>query len=245
MQGFCVGPPAASGLVFPRRSPARLTPERFHKLRRVLERRQPDLTVVLDDVHKPHNLAAIVRSCDAVGVGTVHAVTADARVRLTQKAAGGSGKWVRVRSHPRVEDVIAELHACGLRVLVAHTGSGSTDFRRVDFTLPTAVVFGGELRGASAAARRGADGLVHVPMVGMVESLNVSVAAAVVLFEAARQREAARLYERPHLGADELSRTLFEWAYPRLAAWYRRRNLPYPPLDADGGIDDSAHTVAG
>lgn len=216
--------------------PRPVTPERFRKLRRVLERRQPDLTVVCDNVHKPHNLAAIVRTCDAVGVGTVHAVSASPEIRLQQKAAGGSGRWVEVRAYEDIETALAQLAAAGFTLFVADAAPDARDFRDIDLTRPAAIVLGAELHGVSAAARVRAHERVRIPLHGMVPSLNVSVAAAVLLYEAERQRRAAGLYQRPRRGEGALERSLFEWAHPAVARYCRARGLPYPPLAADGGI---------
>ncbi|MCC7414023.1 MAG: tRNA (guanosine(18)-2'-O)-methyltransferase TrmH [Gammaproteobacteria bacterium] len=213
-----------------------MTPERFRKLRRTLECRQPDLAVIVDDVHKPHNLAAIVRTCDAVGVGLIHAVARRESIRVAQKTAGGSGKWVEVRAHADVDAACASARDAGQRILLAHLGPGSVPFRDIDWTRATALVLGAELTGPSDAARRCADASVHVPMMGMVESLNVSVACALLLFEAERQRRAAGLYASPRLDAGALERRLFEWAYPRVAAYCATRALVYPRLSDSGEI---------
>ena len=86
-----------------------MTPERFQKLNAALDRRQPDLTVVSEDVHKLHNISALLRSCDAAGVFEMHAVTQDAELRPHRRMAGGSWRWVKVRSHADLFEPIAEL----------------------------------------------------------------------------------------------------------------------------------------
>ncbi len=213
-----------------------MSPERYRKAVAVLERRQPDLTVVMDGVHKPHNLAAIARSCDAVGIMTVHAVSAEGGVRLTQKAAGGSGRWVKVHSWRSLPAVCDRLRGRGFRLLAAHPGEASLDFRAVDYTAATALVVGAELEGLGEEALALADATVSVPTMGMVQSLNVSVATAVILFEAQRQRLAAGRYERPCLDEETFRCLLFEACYPRLAGFCRGRGLPYPRLDEAGRI---------
>jgi tRNA (guanosine-2'-O-)-methyltransferase len=213
-----------------------VTPRRFARLRAVLDRRQPDLTVVLDDVHNAHNVSAIVRTCDAVGVFEVHAVSREPRFRLKAKSAKGAHRWVALRVHPDLDAALAGLRAAGTTLLAAHPAPGATDFRAIDFTGPTAVLLGTELEGLSAAALARADGAISIPMLGAGTSLNVSVAAALVLFEAQRQRLAAGLYDRPRLDPEVHAATLFEWCHPRLAAFCRRKGLPYPPLADDGGL---------
>jgi tRNA (guanosine-2'-O-)-methyltransferase len=213
-----------------------MTPDRFRRLRAVLDRRQPDLTVLMDNVHKRHNFAAVMRTCDAVGVLEVHGVWPDPRYRPSHDASAGVGKWLPVRTHETIEAAAAALHARGFTIVAAHAAPGAVDFRTVDYARPVALLLGAELDGVSAAARDAADTLVVVPMAGMVESLNVSVAAAVILYEAQRQRAAAGLYDRCRLEPEAHARTLFEWAHPEVADWCRRHARPYPALDDEGDV---------
>lgn len=212
-----------------------MTPERFHRLRAVLARRQPDLTVLMEGTHKPHNVSAILRSCDAVGVLRAHAV-GERGVRLSRGVSRGSSKWVRVRTHRTVEEAVGRLRERGLRIVAATPADDAVDFRDVDYTLPTAVLLGAELHGVSPAAAALADRHVCIPMHGMVASLNVSVAAATILYEAERQRSAAGMYARSRLEPEEHERVLFEWTHPRVAHLCRGRGEPYPPLGPDGEI---------
>lgn len=178
-----------------------MTPERERRIRAVLARRQPDLTVVMDRVHKPHNLAAISRSCDAVGVHELHAVPLPGyATRLRRdKAASGAGKWLPLRKHADIAAAYDHLRGRGIRIHVAHECPEAVDYRDIDYTRPTAIVVGAELDGISEAAVAGADGAVSIPMMGMTRSLNVSVATAIILYEALRQRDAAGLYDRQRL----------------------------------------------
>lgn len=213
-----------------------MTPERYAKLRGVLDRRQPDLTVLLDNVHKTHNFSAIVRSCDAVGAFEAHAVWPNPKLKPNHMSSGGSGKWIRVRVHPDLDAAASTLRKNGMQIVAAHVDEAARDYREVDFTRPTAILLGAELDGVSDAGLKHADVRVAVPMAGMVESLNVSVAAAILLFEARRQREAAGLYHRSRLDPEVYARTLFEWCHPEVAALCRRNNQPYPALDENGDI---------
>ncbi len=218
------------------RTPAVTTPRRFHRVRAVLDRRQPDLTVLLEDVQVPRNLAAILRSCDAAGVLAAHAVWPGGRLKLSRPASGGTRKWVPVVRHRTLADALAHLREQGFRILAAHPAAGAAAFRDEDYSRPTAFLLGTEETGVTAAAAAAVDGWVAIPMAGMGTSLNVSVAAALLLFEAARQRQVAGLYARSRLDADTYARTLFEWTYPRLAAHCRRKKAPYPALGEDGEI---------
>ena len=204
----------------------------------MLDRRQPDLTVLMERVHKPHNLSAILRSCDAVGVLEAHAVPAPGRLEVPAVSSAGSSKWVHVRRHPDVATAVAALRSRSFHVVAAHP-EGTRDYRDVDFTRPTALLMGAELHGLSTECLALADERVRVPMMGMVPSLNVSVATALLLFEAFRQREAAGLYQRSRLDPELYQRLLFEWGYPRLARRFREEGRPYPPLARDGSVDST------
>lgn len=114
------------------------------------------------------------------------------------------------------------------------------DYRAWDFTRPTALLLGAERLGVSRPAALLADAHLTIPMRGLVTSLNVSVAAAVILYEAARQREAAGCYDHPRLDAATRERLLFEWSYPAVARHCRAHGLPYPALDAQGFIEARA-----
>lgn len=213
-----------------------MTPERFARLKSVLDRRQPDLTVLAEDVHKAHNISAILRTCDAVGVSELHFVSQGGEFARHRMISGGSRKWVRTHRHSDIAEAVGYLHANSFQVIAAHFATGAVDYRSCDFTRPTAVLLGAELLGVSERAAALADGQIFVPMRGLVASLNVSVAAAVILYEAARQREAAGLYDHCRLDAGTYREILFEWSYPAAARHCRARALPYPELDADGFI---------
>lgn len=214
-----------------------MRPERFHRLRAVLSRRQPDLTVLMDRVHKSHNFSAILRNCDAAGVLEAHVVIPDGGdLDLHHGTSAGTKKWVRVVYHRRVEDAIEALKAGGFSVLAAHPSQEAVDYREVDYTRPVAITMGAELHGVSHEALDLADRLVTIPMLGMVHSLNVSVATSLFLFEAARQREAAGMYQESRLSPALFEERLFEWAYPTLARSRREQGRPYPKLGSDGEI---------
>ena len=212
------------------------TPRRYHRLRAVLDRRQPDLTVLMEDVRVPRNLAAILRSCDAVGVFEAHAVWPEGRLKISRPASGGNRKWLPVRKHRTLPEALERVRSRGLRVLAAHPSSAAAPFREVDYTLPTCLLLGNEDDGLTPGALAAADGVVAIPMEGMGTSLNVSVAAALLLFEAQRQRRAAGLYDAPRLDPETYARVLFEWTHPGVAAQCRKRGAAYPALGEEGEI---------
>lgn len=215
-----------------------MTPQRIAKLRSVLDRRQPDLTVVTDFVNKQRNLSAIVRSCDAVGVQDLHAVIGDEDYVAFRGTAMGSHDWVTVRNYRQPAQALAPLQQRGFQLLAAHLEPGAMDYRDVDYTLPTAIVLGAERRGISAGVLAHVDQCITIPMMGMVASYNVSVAAGIILAEAQSQRERAGYYERPRLDAAAYERLLFEWGHPAVRDFCRQRGLAYPPLNAQGEIDN-------
>lgn len=213
-----------------------MLPRRYHRLRQVLERRQPDLTVLTEDVHKPHNLSAILRTCDATGIFEVHTVNQTTEFPTFNPVAQGSEKWVFIRTHPDIQTAILHLQQRDFQVYAAHFSDRSLDYHQLDYTQPTAILLGAEKWGVSEQAANLVDGHLIIPMLGMVPSLNVSVAAAVILFEAQRQRLAAGLYESPRLEQATYNRVLFEWGYPEIAAVYQQQGQPYPPLGENGEI---------
>lgn len=215
-----------------------LLPRRFERLKAVLDRRMGDLTVLLEHVEKPHNLSAILRSCDAVGVLEAHAVCLAGRLPTFNSTAQGSQKWVPLQLHGSSSEALQGLKARGFRVYGTLLSDSAIDYRQCDFTGPTAFVLGAEKWGLSPEAAALVDQAVIIPMRGMVQSLNVSVATATLLFEALRQRQAAGLVPEAGEGVapEQYRRRLFEWAYPEVAAWCRREGRPYPALDAEGAI---------
>lgn len=216
-----------------------MTPERFDKLKAVLGRRQPDLTVLADDIHKSHNIAAVLRTCDAVGVHRVHAVSPGGEMRRHHMVSGGSRRWVELVVHATVDLAVTTLRREGWRMVAAHPGPSSQDYRAVDYTDKVAVLLGAELEGLTPQLVKAADETIAIPMEGMVASLNVSVAAALILYEAQRQRREAGLYEASRLPQEEYDTTLFEWAYPEIAERCRKRGVAYPPLKDDGSLAEN------
>jgi len=190
------------------------TDRRQQRVAAVLARRQPDLTVVLENVHDPHNVNAVLRSCDGVGILRVHLVYTveeppDGLFARTTSAS--AAKWVEAERHASIGDCYAALRREGFAIVATAVGAGSADLYDTDLTAPVAIVFGNEMRGISDDARTGADSLLAIPMMGMVESLNISVACAVTLYEALRQRRAAGAYGEPKLAAEELAHLEDDW----------------------------------
>ena len=215
-----------------------MTPERIERLHQVLRRRQPDLTVVTDFVHKQRNLSAIVRNCDAVGIMQLHAVIGDEEYQAFRGTAMGSHHWVEVQHHNSLPSALLPLRDSGLQLVAAHLGEDAVDYRTVDYTRPTALLLGAERRGLSAQGQDLADLCITIPMVGMVGSLNVSVASGIILAEVQRQRQLAGLYDQVRIDEVTYQRLLFEWGHPLVRDFCVERGLCYPQLNEEGEIDD-------
>lgn len=215
-----------------------MTPERIARLRSVLDRRQPDLTVITHFVHKQRNTSAIVRNCDAVGIMRMHAVAAREDFRAFRGTGMGSHNWVEVVRHDSLSGAVETVGDEGMQVVAAHPGPAAGDYRDIDYTRPTALLLGTERAGLDDEALAAADRLVVVPMIGMVDSYNVSVAAGIILNEAMAQRQRAGLYDRCRLDEATWRRLFFEWGHPKVRDFCRARGLEYPALDETGEIAD-------
>ena len=222
-----------------------MTPERIARLRQVLACRQPDLTVVTDFVHKQRNLSAIVRNCDAVGIMGIHAVLGDEDYQAFRGTAMGSHHWVEVQRHRDLTAAVAPLHSAGYQLVAAHPSDAAVDFREIDYTRPTALLLGAERQGLSEQALDMAQACITVPMVGMVGSYNVSVAAGIILAEAQRQRQLAGLYEQVRIDQATYDRLFFQWGHPVVRDYCEQHGLCYPALNAEGEIDDPSAWYAG
>lgn len=213
-----------------------MTLARLEKIKQCLDRRQPDLAVVTDHMHKPHNVSAVMRTCDATGVFSMHAVMPDNEsFRARSGIAMGSDRWLDIHVHSEVTLAMKSLKSDGFSIVAVHKSERSGNFRDIDYCQKTAVLFGAELFGVSEEAADLADSHVSIPMQGMVESYNVSVAAAIVLSEAQRQRELAGFYESRRLDQEVYDRMLFRWYRRKEAGFCDAHGLPYPAIDPETG----------
>lgn len=213
-----------------------LLPRRYHRIKQVLERRQPDLTILTEDVHKPHNLSAIIRTCDAVGILDVHSINTTDEFPTFSQVSQGSDKWIFLHTHPNIKTAINHLKAQNFNIYAAHFTEKSLDYRDIDYTQPTALLLGAEKWGVSEEAASLVDGHIIIPMLGMVQSLNVSVAAAVILFEAQRQRFQKKMYDTNRLDSQRYHKILFEWSHPTIAQICQEKGQEYPSLGENGEI---------
>jgi tRNA (guanosine-2'-O-)-methyltransferase len=185
---------------------------RIKRLKTVLRHRQPDLTVVVENVHDPHNVSAMLRSCDATGVVEVQLMYTDEEFPdIGKKSSASARKWVNRRKFESVEECYATLRNEGFLIYATHLGHKSKCLYDLDLTKKVALVFGNEHRGVSGVAAELADENFQIPMVGMIQSLNVSVACAVSLFEALRQRMKKGSSRKSKFSTRELNKLMKEW----------------------------------
>ena len=138
-------------------------PRRYHRIKQVLEKRQPDLTVLTEDVHKPHNLSAIIRTCDAVGILDVHTINSTDEFPTFSQVSQGSDKWIFLHTHPNIETAITYLKSKNFKIYAAHFTEESLDYREIDYTQPTTILLGAEKWGVSEKAANLVDDTLSFP----------------------------------------------------------------------------------
>ena len=207
-----------------------MTPERRDKFIATLDRRQPDMTLITDQVHKARNTAALIRTADAVGIGEIHSVEPKEGYRFAGTTQG-SDRWVKNNLYKDCESAIRTVKARGMKVYAAHFSDRAIDYRSLDYTQPCAFLMGSEKEGVSDEAAALADEHILIPMMGMVASLNVSTAAGIILIEAQNQRLKAGMYDQRRIAPQVFNDTLFAWGYPDLAKYCHSKGLEYPPVN--------------
>ncbi|MBX6380060.1 tRNA (guanosine-2'-O-)-methyltransferase [Thermoflavifilum aggregans] len=175
-----------------------MTPERIARIRSVISHRQFDLTVVMENVFDPHNISAVMRSCDAVGVQELYVLNTriPPHKKWGAKSSASAAQWLTIYTFTDVQTCFAALRKKYQKIYTTHLSSTSASLYDLDLTQSVALVFGNEAEGVSEEVCRYADGNFLIPQVGMVKSLNISVACAVTLYEAFRQRWQAGLYQQ-------------------------------------------------
>jgi tRNA (guanosine-2'-O-)-methyltransferase len=193
-----------------------MTPERLHKLTEVLKKRQIDITIVLENVFDPHNISAVMRTCDAVGIQEIHIL--NTRIPRHKKwgarSSSSAAKWLTIHQHEEVDACFSKLRKDYGRILTTHLASDAVPLHALDLTQSVALVFGNEHSGVSDEIRSLADGNFMIPQVGIIQSLNISVACAVTLYEAFRQKELAGHYQRHDLDHPTKKQVRADWELP-------------------------------
>lgn len=188
------------------------TENRIRRVETVLARRRPDLRVVLEEVRNTHNASAVIRTCDAVGVLDVDIIYAgNDEFPVNRAISTQAHKWLRFHRHSSAADCFADLRDKGFVIAATHLDEKAVPYTEIDFTRPIAVVFGNEAEGVSPAALEQADILLKIPMFGMAQSLNLSVSAGVILYEAVRQRGRTGVSSGARLSEEEFAELRTRW----------------------------------
>lgn len=192
-----------------------MTPERRERLLSVLHKRQAGITVVLENVEDPHNISAVMRTCDAVGIQDIYVLTTKIprHKKWGAKSSSSAAKWLTIHSYTDINEMMAVLRSRYDKIYTTHLASDSVSLYDIDFTGSVALIFGNEHSGVSEELRAMADGNFIIPQVGIIRSLNISVACAVSIYEAMRQRHAAGHYNQPNLPEARQSALLEEWGF--------------------------------
>lgn len=191
-----------------------MTPRRFERISEVVSKRQKYLTIVLENIHDPHNVSAILRSADAVGIGEVYLIyNTNKFPKIGRVSSASAKKWVDLKKFSTVESCFGELRSRKFRIYSTYIGEEAPGRSLYDLDLSkrSAIVLGNEHDGVSKEVVEQSDANFSIPMYGMIRSLNVSVAAAVCMYEAMRQRESAGLYSRNQHTKKELNALLDDY----------------------------------
>jgi tRNA (guanosine-2'-O-)-methyltransferase len=190
-----------------------MTPERREKLLTVLSRRQAGLAVVMENVHDPHNISAVMRTCDAVGIQDIYILNTKIQKhkKFGPRSSSSAAKWLTVHQYDNAVDCFEELRRSYDKILTTHLGEDSVSLYGIDLTKRIALVFGNEHEGVTEEIRALADGNFLIPQMGIIQSLNISVACAVSIYEALRQRTEAGYYEQHSLPKDRMDGLMKEW----------------------------------
>lgn len=188
------------------------TEKRVEKIKWVLSKRQPSLQVVIENIHDPHNVSAIFRTCDAAGIPKVSLIyNLEKFPKIGKKSSASAYKWIERKKFKSIEECYDQLRKEKFNIYASSLNSKAKNLFELDFTKKTAIVFGNEHRGLSKEAEEMANESFYIPMYGMVQSLNVSVSAAITIYEALRQRSLKGQYDKSELNKKELKNLIDEW----------------------------------
>ena len=192
-----------------------MTPERFERLTTVLNKRQPDITVVLENVFDPHNISAVMRTCDAIGMQDIFVLNnkIPPHRQWGAKSSSSAAKWLTVHQYTNALECFAELRKRYKKIYTTHLSTDAVGLHDLNLTEPVALVFGNEHSGVSEEIISIADGNFIIPQVGIIKSLNISVACAVTLYEAYRQKNNAGHYNTIKLKDGQLNTLRNEWGF--------------------------------
>jgi tRNA (guanosine-2'-O-)-methyltransferase len=194
-----------------------MTPERLEKIKKVTKHRQKGI-VVLEDIHDPHNAQAVFRTCDCLGFQNIYVIFEKERsfnpVRLGKLSSSSANKWLDFKIFKSSKECFEELKILGYKIYATALDEKSKSIFDVDFVENNnpniALVMGNEHSGISDIAFDYADQLINIPMQGMVQSLNLSVTAAMVLYEISRQRQLRGISE---FFLDDIEKSILEKSF--------------------------------
>jgi len=188
------------------------TEKRLKKIEKAASARQFSLRIVLENIHDPHNVSAIFRSCDAVGVPQIDLLyTIEEFPKISKVSSASSKKWVEQKRYNSVDECTKKLKSDGFKIYGTILSENAENIYDMDFTEKIAIVMGNEHRGISEEMSNACDKHIYIPMRGMIQSLNVSVATAVTLYEVQRQRLNKGMYEKSELQPHELEELITQW----------------------------------
>jgi tRNA (guanosine-2'-O-)-methyltransferase len=190
-----------------------MTPERYNRMLSVIKNRQTNLTVVMENVNDPHNISAVMRTCDAVGIQDIYVLNTKIAKHdyFGVKSSSSAAKWLTVHQFNNVADCFAALRKNYNKIYTTHLSSDAVSLYDLDFTDSVALVFGNEHDGVSAESIAMADGNFIIPQLGFIQSLNISVACAVSIYEAHRQKMAAGHYLEQSMTKERQDALLRDW----------------------------------
>ncbi|MEP6584203.1 MAG: RNA methyltransferase [Ginsengibacter sp.] len=190
-----------------------MTPERHNRLTSVLNKRQPDITVVLENVFDPHNVSAVMRTCDAVGIQDVYILNnrIPPHKKWGYRSSSTANKWLNIHQFTEAESCFKEIRKGYKHIYTTHLSEDSVEIFDLDFTESIALVFGNETFGVSEEILKFSDGNFIIPQVGIIKSLNISVACAVTLYEAFRQKKAKGHYLKSRISEPRMKDIKDDW----------------------------------
>lgn len=193
-----------------------MTNEREEKLQQVLNRRQPNLAVVMENVEDPHNISAVMRTCDAVGIQDIYILNTDIprHKKFGPRSSSSAAKWLSIHPFNNAKDCFDALRSKYSKIYTTHLATDAVSLYSIDFTQSVALVFGSEHTGVSEEVRGMADGNFIIPQMGIIQSLNISVACAVSIYEAFRQKNAAGHYNEPAMPVTQMQEIMKIWSLP-------------------------------
>lgn len=190
-----------------------MTPERYQRLTSVLDKRQPDITVVLENVFDPHNVSAVMRTCDAIGIQDIYILNnrIPPHKKWGYRSSSTAAEWLTIHQFTDVNECFSALRKKYKKIYATHLSEDATTLYKLNLIESVALVFGNETFGVSEEIKKIVDGTFIIPQVGIIKSLNISVACAVTLYEAFRQKQLAGHYKTPKLSAENSQELRTKW----------------------------------